>query len=56
MQKKMIKIDKKFAFSTEVKDLLESIFLRRFTKFTELLNHQWTQGEVFTLPERIKVL
>lgn len=33
LQKKMTKLDKKFAFSSEVKDLLEAIFLKKFTKF-----------------------
>lgn len=56
MQKKMTKIDKKFAFSSEVKDLLEAIFLKKFTKFEEILSHQWTKGEVYTPSECLKEL
>ena len=40
----MNKIDKQFAFSTEIKDLIEGIFLKKITTFSEILNHSWTKG------------
>jgi hypothetical protein len=54
--KKMIKIDKNFAFSSEVKDLLESILLKRVRKFEELLTHKWTMGDVYAADELVKLL
>lgn len=44
VQKRMSKIDKQFAFSTDIKDLIEGIFLKRITSFSEILKHPWTNG------------
>ena len=52
----MVKIDKKFAFSAEVKDLLESILLKKVKGFDDLLNHQWTKGDSYPLDELAKIL
>lgn len=48
LQKKIQKLDKKFSFSTEVRDLIEGIFLKKFTKFSDLTTHHWTRGEIYT--------
>lgn len=47
----MNKIDKQFAFSTQIKDLIEGIFLKKITNFAEILNHAWTRGQIYAFAE-----
>jgi hypothetical protein len=56
LQKKMQRTDKKFAFSSEVKDLIEGVFLKKTTKLSELIAHQWTRGEVYSNEELVRLL
>ena len=48
IQKKMIKTDKNFSFSPEVKRLLENIFLKKITSFSQIWDESWSKGEIYS--------
>ncbi len=56
LQKKVARSDKHFAFSSDVRDLLEAIFLRKYTTFSQIASHQWTRGDTYQPPELLRIL
>lgn len=56
LQRKVQKTDKKFAFSPEVRNLIEGIFLKKLTSLSDLTAHHWTRGEVYGPEELLRLL